>query len=130
MADDKMQSLEYWMGKVDATLAEVKRSIEALAASDKRNWNEFHIWRRGVDDRLGQGTMKFDEHEKRLSEHEKRLHRLEQIHISGEDDDNERYVSWPWIRDKIIVPVVVPFILVAITTIIVVNYLMTTNALP
>jgi hypothetical protein len=100
----------YWMGVVETQLTSIQDMLETLTDVQEKNWTEFRAWRNAVDARLAQGSVNFENHGRRLGEVETAIRKNPGL----KNGDNEKFVSWPWIRDKILVPVVVWAILIVL----------------
>jgi len=105
--------LAYWIGSVDATLANLTNMMRDFISSEDKRWSEFRGWRDTVNKRLAQGAEHMSSHDAKLVKMEKDCDDLKdeiREHIKNANIKSsivEKYVSWPWIRDKILVPVVV-----------------------
>jgi hypothetical protein len=85
----------YWMGEVDTKLKELIKKFDDFIDSDTKRWIELRAWQQTVEHRLTNGTRVFEDHDKRL------------MRIEGTDPDKTGIVTFPWIRDKILIPALV-----------------------
>ncbi len=105
-ADD---NLGYWMGKVDAILSDLVSKVGQLTSEITRDLRDLRAWRETVETRLLAGSSRFEEHERRLTNLEK-LNVQESRHLNGESDEDEkklrdeRFVSWPWLLERLFAP--------------------------
>ena len=117
------QTLAYWMGRVDANIAELKTSINTFFEKSEDRWGEFDAWRRQVDERLVKGNSIFIEHGRRLDG-------LEASKATTNGNGKGKFGTWEWFRDGYLekfVLVVLTVIIYKIIEIIVVNWTITTN---
>ena len=118
--NDEKDTLQYWVGSVDATLANLTMVIREFIRDETTRWDEFRLWRDAVNSSLSRGDeqsrnhgdairnleksdqemiLQFMEHKKDAEAH----HKVEANNV----DRLAQFVTWSWIRDKIIVPVIV-----------------------
>lgn len=93
----------YWRGRVDAQLENIQEMLRVQIT----HWAELQAWRADTDRRLERGAQHFVSHDGRidilensLKEHRENITR----HVS--ENHNEKYLTWPWIMDNIIIYVI------------------------
>lgn len=131
-AEDTTQTLAYWMGRVDASILEIKKAVDGLAQKDDSRWSDFEKWRREVDDRLQRGSSKFEDHARRIGELETEVQKM---NGNGKPKPAEPepkapgpkpgFGSWDWFRDgylEKIVLIVVTVIIYKLIEIIVTHW--------
>lgn len=109
------RDLYYWMGKVDSQLQNLQIMMEKLIDTDKGKWSEIKSWQAGVDKQLQSGIRHFaildskvDRNSNDIKEIECALKEHEGDNgNSGKGSNGSKYVSWPWLLEKILVPVIV-----------------------
>lgn len=93
------QTLQYWMGRVDANITELKNAFSDFVEKSDDSWADFTAWRRGVDERLQAGNAKFDDHHKRIE----KLEGAKGNGAKSESDEPKKepsgFGSWGWFRD-------------------------------
>lgn len=104
--------LGYWIGSVNTTLTFLVQSVERFIQEEAVKWKEFSKWRDTTNSRLAQGSEHLAEHDRRLDTVESNFKSLiadlrthaknKEIHM---DEKVEKYISWPWVLDNILLPV-------------------------
>ena len=98
---DTTQTLPYWMGRVDATLGEMKAAIENFGRKSEAQWLEFDAWRRSVDNRLQEGASRFEDHTRRLDDLEENCEKVAGSNVSASGSDGKaKFGQWEWFRDS------------------------------
>lgn len=87
---DREETIQYWMGSVDATLKNIQDAIEKNIA-----------WQNGINARLDNGSKKFSNITGRLITIETSQKSLP----NPNPFDPEKVVQWSWIRKEMIFPV-------------------------
>lgn len=96
--EDTTQNIAYWMGRVDASISEIKTAIDGFAKKDDSRWSEFEKWRREVDERLQRGTARFEDHARQLDELKSEI---EEAKANGKPVESvKKFGSWDWFRDS------------------------------
>lgn len=85
-------AIAYWMGKVDATLLELRSLIEQWGKTDAARWSDQKVW--------------CDRADERIQNHEERLQRLEANGVKLAQDESESHITWRWLVEKLIAPIV------------------------
>lgn len=116
-----LDGLAYWIGSVDTTLNTLTNLLQDLIKAEDSKWDEFRRWRDTVNQRLADGSKTMSEQSSQIALLVDNIERLkggvhdhvQNVNIHKEhknrngNDNLKQYVSWTWIRDKILVPVVV-----------------------
>lgn len=98
--------LNYWMGRVDAQLADLVKQVSKLTSEITQDLRDIRAWRDTVETRLLSGSARFEDHERRIVaiENGKADCPLgeECPHNNGKAD--ERNVTWPWLLERVFAP--------------------------
>ncbi len=85
---DRDETIQYWMGSVDATLKNIQGDLEKSIA-----------WQNGINERLDEGSKKFHDITGRLVV-------IETSHQNPINPfDPEKVVQWSWIRKELLLPI-------------------------
>jgi hypothetical protein len=110
------KNLGYWMGKVDAILSDLVLKVSQMTSEVTRDLRDLRAWRETVENRLLSGSARFEDHERRLLELEnakacplgQECQRAQPPNDDHAEKDqklhDERFVSWPWLLEKVFVP--------------------------
>ena len=140
------KDVTYWMGVVDTRLTTMQDLIKNLVQDIRENSTEVKAWRQNVEERLAAGNAQFERHDQKLADHTDRIRSLEddvrilqsnqmaRIEKNGktekggeEGEKDERFVTWSWVRDKLIMPVVIPLLITIVTVSIVISFLISSG---
>lgn len=91
------QTLQYWMGRVDANITELMNAFSQFVEKSDESWEEFNAWRRRVDERLQAGSARFDDHHNRLVRLETVKKEAPEQSLHPKEPTN--FGTWAWFRD-------------------------------
>jgi len=107
--------LAFWMGEINTKVTNLTHMLTQLVDSEASKWEAFSKWRDTVNERLAAGAEKFTSVELELNDQQGQIAELREMftrHLEivqpkpkSAEDVLKQFVSWPWLLENLLVPV-------------------------